>query len=120
MPLNHDCTSSADCCNPQPSLNGQHRSARQVTVADKRTSSPGSSLINCVYIVLRCSRCGELRQARAELPQSSSVACPECARDCTFVLLASGLTTKSLPFHEGPRVKSMRWDRWMSDLHDSS
>jgi hypothetical protein len=59
-----------------------------------------STLVPCVYIALRCSHCGELRQALSELPASANTACPECGRSCSFVPLASGLTRSKLPFHE--------------------
>lgn len=121
MSLNHECTStSEDCRRLQPGAEDQYRSAHRAAVADSRPSPAGGSLVSCVYIALRCSRCGDFRQALAELPRSGSVACPECGRDCSFVLLASGLTTRNLPFHERQRVEPARWDRWMSDPHNSS
>ena len=66
------------------------------------TAALGSEniLAPCVYIGLRCLRCGDLRQALALLPVSITVLCPECGMDCSFVLLGKGLTRRSLPFHE--------------------
>ena len=122
MPLNHESASAtAGSGRPQPVLTSLHSSSRPGTIADNRPSSAGSSLVSCVYIALRCSHCGDLRQALAELPRSGSVACPQCGSDCTFIMLASGLTTRSLPFHECQRVKPARCgDTCVSDLHDSS
>jgi hypothetical protein len=71
---------------------------------------PDDHLVPCVYIALRCSHCGDLRQALAEPPICDSLICPECARTCSFVLLGSGLTRKQLPFHEVQDAVQTRCD----------
>ena len=78
------------------------------------------SLVPCVYIALRCSHCGDLRQALAELPNCATVVCPECGRSCSFVLLGSGLTKKELPFHEVHSTEPTRWGRQIEEKNDSS
>jgi DNA-directed RNA polymerase subunit RPC12/RpoP len=72
--------------------------------------SAQSALRPCIYIALRCSRCGSIRQALTELPAEAVIACPECSRECTFVLLGSGLTTRNLPFHQLHIIEPTRWD----------
>jgi DNA-directed RNA polymerase subunit RPC12/RpoP len=64
----------------------------------------------CIYIAFRCSRCGAVRQAISQLPAQAVVACPECSQECAFVLLGSGLTSRSLPFHQVHIVEPTRWD----------
>lgn len=64
----------------------------------------------CIYIAFHCSRCGSVRQAITELPTQAVIACPECKRECTFVLLGSGFTSRSLPFHQIHIVEPTRWD----------
>src|SRR5690242_20505347 len=54
----------------------------------------------CVYIALRCLRCGELRQARHSLPEETFAICPQCCEHADFSFLGSGLTRKALPFYE--------------------
>ncbi len=69
----------------------------------------------CFYIALRCSRCGNVRQAISVQPIHDTTACPECALECNFVLLGSGLTRRYLPFHEVHNVEQMRWDHRIED-----
>lgn len=57
-------------------------------------------LYSCVYITIRCTHCGEVRQALPDLPESNLIECPECQRSCTYFLLGVGLTRKVLPFHD--------------------
>jgi predicted amidophosphoribosyltransferase len=57
-----------------------------------------------------CSRCGSVRQAITELPAQALIVCPECGRECTFVLLGSGLTSNNLPFHQVHSIEPTRWD----------
>src|SRR6185437_215084 len=64
----------------------------------------------CIYIALRCLRCGSVRQAIAELPAQAVIACPECSQECTFHLLGSGLTSRNLPFHQVHIIEPTRWD----------
>ena len=63
-------------------------------------SQPPNVMAACVYLALRCSQCGELRQALAALPLTETVACPICGTACLFALLGKGLTSRALPFHE--------------------
>lgn len=92
-------------------LFGDHRdqqgsSSQQVTNSTNSSSAPiaspaaNSALTSCVYIALRCSQCGELRQALSCLPVSETVLCPECGTPCSFVSLGAGLTSRPLPFYE--------------------
>jgi hypothetical protein len=62
--------------------------------------SADSALAACIYIVLHCRNCGEVRQARADYPDSVAVACPACGLECGFLFLGVGLTRMPLPFHE--------------------
>jgi hypothetical protein len=80
-----------------------------------QSSSPQSSVCQralrpCIYIALSCFRCGSLRQAITDLPAQALIACPECGRQCSFVLLGRGLTSRSLPFHQVHIVEPTRWD----------
>jgi hypothetical protein len=84
-------------------------SAFPATSADHVPTRAQSQLVPCVYIALRCSHCGELRQALHLTPSSDSVACPECDATCSFILLGSGLTKRQLPFHEILSREQMRW-----------
>ena len=63
----------------------------------------------CIYIALRCSRCGSVRQAITELPAQALVACPECSKECGFVVLGSGLTSRLLPFHQVHIIEPTQW-----------
>ncbi len=62
--------------------------------------SADPALAACIYIVLHCRNCGEVRQARAECPEAVAIACPACGLECRFLALGVGLTRKELPFHE--------------------
>ena len=62
--------------------------------------STDPALAACIYIVLHCPSCQEVRQARADYPESIAVACPACGLECSFIVLGVGLTRKELPFHE--------------------
>lgn len=102
MPLESELLSSAGNCGSQrqSSSAGSLQSGNHSEAAG---SSPGlleSALVPCVYIALRCSLCGELRQALTNLPASTNVLCPECGRSCCFVTLGRGLTKSQLPFYE--------------------
>lgn len=79
--------------------------------SSSQPSSPGRHALRpCIYIAFKCSRCGAVRQALTQLPAEAVIACPECSRKCTFVLLGSGLTTRSLPFHQLHIIEPTRWD----------
>ena len=98
-----------------PSASMQRSSLRPAMSADhSQCSSPPrsaqSALRPCIYIALRCSRCGSIRQALTELPAEAVIACPECSRECTFVLLGSGLTSRNLPFHKVQIIEPTRWE----------
>ncbi len=82
-----------------PLLN-QHK----VGIAPSRTAT--AVLASCVYLSLQCSRCGDVRQAIAELPSSETVSCPECGIACSFVLLGKGLTSRKLPCSEIRRTET--------------
>src|SRR6476661_9096258 len=69
-----------------------HSSLRASAGDDRQSATGQSALRSCIYIAFRCSRCGSVRQAMAELPSQALIACPECGRECSFILLGSGLT----------------------------
>jgi len=121
MPLDHALLPI-----PEDRFLVEQSGAKDQSWPDRAASSDGvlcpaeNSLFACVYIVLRCSHCGELRQALPELPQSVNVACPVCGRSCAFILLGSGRTKKTLPFHEFHTGEQTRWDRWTAEKNDSS
>src|SRR6478752_3255386 len=97
MSFDRQSLSSPGQRGPQSSTSDGNQLSAQTVVAQ---SGLQASLVPCVYIALLCSRCGDLRQALAALPDSEITLCPECARACAFVLLGSGLTKRVLPFHE--------------------
>jgi hypothetical protein len=74
----------------------------------------------CIYIALSCSRCGSVRQAIAELPAQTVIACPACSQECVFVLLGFGITTRNLPFHQVLIVEPTRWDSHLDSETNSS
>jgi hypothetical protein len=98
---------------------GQCQSSPQAAMAESGASPTQNPLVPCVYIALRCSHCGELRQALAAPPSASTAACPECARICSFVLLGSGLTKRALPCHEIHPAGQTRWDGRSDETSDS-
>jgi hypothetical protein len=102
MPLDHELQSIANDLGPsaQSTSDAQQRPADRAPSADAVPRPSESLLIPCVYIALRCSHCGVVRQALGALPGSHTVICPECGRTCSFVLLGSGLTKHKLPFHQ--------------------
>jgi DNA-directed RNA polymerase subunit RPC12/RpoP len=87
---------------------------------DLSQSSQQCALRPCTYIALRCSRCGSVRQALTELPAQSLIACPECGRQCSFILLGQGLTSRDLPFHQVHIVEPTRWDQEVDGETNSS
>jgi hypothetical protein len=98
-----------------------HSSLRRASAGDDRQSDTGQfALRPCIYIALRCSRCGPVRQAIAELPSLALIACPECGRECSFILLGSGLTSRNLPFHQVHIIDHMRWDPQVDGETNSS
>ncbi len=78
------------------------------------------ALSPCIYIALRCSGCGSVRQAITELPAHAVIGCPECGEECAFVLLGSGLTSRNLPFHQVHIVEPVRWDPQLDAETNSS
>lgn len=89
----------------------QQSSLRALASDDRIQSAPRQPALRpCIYISSRCSRCGSIRQAMAELPSQALIACPECGRESSFVLLGSGLTSRILPFHQVHVIEPMRWD----------
>lgn len=122
MPLEHELQSIVNDPGPlkQSTFEAQHPPADQASSADGVPRRSESSLIPCVYIALMCPHCGPLRQALAELPDSDTVVCPECARNSRFVLLGSGLTKKKLPFHEVHSAEQARRDHRSKEKTDSS
>jgi hypothetical protein len=89
--------------------------------SSSQTSSPGEHALRpCIYIAFRCSQCGSVRQAIADLPKQAVIACPECNQECTFVLLGSGLTSRNLPFHQVHIVAPTQWDSPDDGEPDSS
>lgn len=105
MLIDHEqLSASAQCFHLSSSMSANR------SQSSSQPSSAQSALCPCIYIALRCSRCGGVRQALTQLPAEAVIACPECGRDCTFVLLGSGLTTKTLPFHQVHIIEPMRWE----------
>jgi len=101
MPVDYDSSSAS-----------MQRSSLEAATSDdlSQSSSPQCVLRPCVYIALACSRCGSVRQAITQLPAQSLIACPECGRQCSFVLLGQGLTARELPFHQVHIIEPTRWD----------
>jgi len=100
----------------------RQRSALCSSIADggSQSTSQQHALRPCIYIAFRCSHCGPVRQAIAELPTQAVIACPECSRECAFLLLGSGLTSRNLPFHQVLVVEPTRWDSRLDGEVDSS
>jgi hypothetical protein len=109
MPFDHELFSASTQCSQSFSMS-----------ADDNQRSLQPALRPCIYIALRCSRCDSVRQAMAELPSQALVACLECGRECSFILLGSGLTSKSLPFHQVHIVEPTRWDPQIDGETNSS
>lgn len=61
------------------------------------------SLTQCVYLILDCPKCGMLRSAISEIPESRFVACPSCHREAEYQILGEGGTARALPFWEKPQ-----------------
>lgn len=116
MPFDHDAL-SASTQRPLPSQSIPHDRSRPPSQSSV-VCQP--SLHPCSYISLQCSRCGSVRQAIANLPTQAFIACPECNRECSFLLLGSGLTTRSLPFHQIHSVEPTRWDQSIDGETNSS
>jgi hypothetical protein len=95
-------------------LDARNASSSQPITARVPTLSE-DALRPCFYIALRCSRCGNVRQAISIQPIHDTVACPECALKCHFVVLGSGLTRRNLPFHEVHSAEQTRWDHRIED-----
>lgn len=89
---------------------GQHHSSSQ-PASVRVQPFPQDAQRPCIYIALRCARCGDVRQALTELPTNDFIPCPECAQEYRFVLLGSGLTKRNLPFHEVHGTEQTRWDQ---------
>ncbi len=60
----------------------------------------GAALAACLYIVIPCPQCSEVRQAVGDYPERTEVACPVCGLECEFIALGVGLTRRPVPFHE--------------------
>jgi hypothetical protein len=103
----------------------QRSSLRYATPDDCSQSSSQPSagqhaLRPCIYVAFRCSHCGFVRQAIAELPTHAVIACPECNQECAFILLGSGLTSRNLPFHQVHIVAPTQWESSGDGEPDSS
>lgn len=109
MPLDHELPTLAIDAGP-PQQSTQPRPADRAPSANGLPRPSESVLVPCVYIALRCLRCGEIRQALGKLPGDHAVTCPECGQTCSFVLLGSGLTKQKLPFHRIHGTEPTRWD----------
>src|SRR4029077_12259369 len=84
----------------EKSVGGPHHGSNTSSTAAGTLMDTQAILAPCVYITLRCSHCGDLRQALSHPPLSESAVCPECGMTCSFVLLGTGFTRRRLPFHE--------------------
>jgi DNA-directed RNA polymerase subunit RPC12/RpoP len=115
MPFDYEPLSAfTQCSSLSSSTSADHcQSSSQPRLAQ-------SALRPCIYLALRCSRCGSVRQAMAELPVQGLIACPECSRQCSFILLGSGLTSRSLPFHQVHIIEPTRWDPRLDGETNSS
>jgi hypothetical protein len=109
MPCDHEPLSASTQCSQGSSM-----------PADDNQRSSEPALRPCIYIALSCSRCGSVRQAMAELPLQALIACLECGRECSFILLGSGLTSRNLPFHQVHIVEPTRWDSQIDGETNSS
>lgn len=99
----------------RPSISDdRHQCSTQVSSVRQPALRP------CIYIALRCECCGSVRQAIPELPSHTVIACPECSKECAFVLLGSGLTSRNLPFHQVHIVEPTQSDSAVdSESNDS-
>jgi DNA-directed RNA polymerase subunit RPC12/RpoP len=113
MPFDHDPLSASTQLGP--SMSGDLRQC-----SAQPSSADQLALRSCIYIALRCSRCGAARQAISELPAQGVVACPGCGLECSFVLLGSGLTKTPLPFHDVHGIEPTRWVQPIEPETDSS
>jgi hypothetical protein len=106
----------------EPSSASMQRSSLEAAMSDdlSQSSSPQCVLRPCIYIALRCSRCGSVRQAITELPAQDLIACPECGRQCSFVLLGQGLTSREIPFHQVHIIEPTRWNQQVDCETNSS
>jgi hypothetical protein len=116
MPFDHEPLSAS-----------MQRSSLRSAISDdlSQSSSQQSSvgkhaLRPCIYIALRCSLCGSVRQAITELPAQALSACPECGRECSFIMLGSGFTSRDLPFHQVHIIEPTRWDQQVDCETNSS
>jgi hypothetical protein len=116
MPFDHEPLAASMQRSSLPSVVSRDRGHS----SSQPSSACQSTLRPCIYIALRCTRCGSVRQAIAELPTQALVACPECKQECTFVLLGSGLTTRNLPFHQIHIIEPTRWDSQVDGKTNSS
>ena len=79
------------------------------------------TLVPCVYIALRCSHCGDLRQALAELPTVAPWSVPNVREIAVSFCSAPDSRKRQLPFHEVHSAEQTRWDRpKMEEKNDSS
>lgn len=116
MPFDHELSSAS----MQRSLLHPAISDDLSQSASQQSSAGQHALRPCIYIALRCSRCGSVRQAITHLPAQALIACPECSRECSFVLLGSGLTSRNLPFHQLHIIEPTRWDSQVDGETNSS
>jgi hypothetical protein len=120
-PLDHDSLAAftqSVCLQPSVS-DGRNQSSSQPVTASVLSFSE-CTLHPCFYIALQCSRCGNVRQAVALQPIHCTIACPECALECHFVLLGRGLTKRNLPFHQVQSAEQTRWGQPIEPETDSS
>jgi hypothetical protein len=110
----------------EPLSASAQRSSLRHAMSDDRNQSSSQllacrpALSACIYIALPCSHCGSVRQAIPELPAQAVVACPECSKECTFVFLGSGLTSRPLPFHQVHIIEPTRWNSHLDGEANSS
>jgi DNA-directed RNA polymerase subunit RPC12/RpoP len=116
MPFDHEpLSASTQRVAPRPSMSDDRSQS-----SSQLSSARQPALRQCIYIALRCSRCGAVRQAIEELPAQALIACPECSQGCSFVLLGSGLTSRNLPFHQVHIIEPTRWDQSLDGETNSS
>ena len=116
MPVDHEPSSAST----QRLSLGSAMSDDLSQSSSQQFSACQRALRTCIYVALRCSRCGSVRQALTELPAQSLIACPECGRECSFVLLGQGLTSRDLPFHQVHIIEPTRWDPQVDGETNSS
>jgi hypothetical protein len=62
----------------------------QVLPLNEDEDGDGPALAACLYILIPCPQCSEVRQGLADYPERTEVACPVCGFECAFIALGVG------------------------------